>query len=118
MVAIERDAGFDDDGLVTAKVTFKVGGKTITKDIVFDSSNPMNPGTVSIELAPDAMQTVTVLPEGADDRARGLLRRRRPTSSATSRTSRVNLSDNTPLATVENAAAADDQLHHLAVHQR
>lgn len=61
VVAIEKDAGFDDDGAVTAKVSFVVGGQTITKDVVFDSSNPLNPGEVKLTLADT--QTVTVLPK-------------------------------------------------------
>jgi len=61
VVAIERDAGFDDNGEVTANVTFTVGGKTFVEPITFDSSDPMNPGEVKIVL--DDTQTVTVLPK-------------------------------------------------------
>lgn len=61
VVAIERDPGFDDDGMVDATVTFVVGGKSFDVPVTFDSSDPMNPGEVKVVL--DDNQTVSVLPK-------------------------------------------------------
>ncbi|MCW2781770.1 MAG: hypothetical protein JWR35_2219 [Marmoricola sp.] len=67
-VAIERDAGFDDDGVVTAKVVATVGSvSTSTSNntsITFSTVNsPLNPSTISLDLAEAAKQTVGVLPK-------------------------------------------------------
>lgn len=48
-VAIEKDAGFDDDGLVDVTVSVKAGDVTETEKITFDSRNYVNLG--SLELA-------------------------------------------------------------------
>jgi protocatechuate 3,4-dioxygenase beta subunit len=63
VVAIERDAGFDDDGVVDAKVTFEVGGKTFTETVRFNSEDPLNPGELTIDFSEDDEQTVGVLPK-------------------------------------------------------
>jgi hypothetical protein len=60
-VNIERDAGFDDDGEVTMTVTIKAGPVTEQREIDFNTlAEPLNPGSVSIELANP--QSVEVLP--------------------------------------------------------
>jgi len=45
---IERDPGFDDDGLVSETVTVTAGGMTKTVPLVFASDNPLNPGAVNV----------------------------------------------------------------------
>ncbi|GEP40367.1 hypothetical protein NPS01_40300 [Nocardioides psychrotolerans] len=56
-VAIERDAGFDDDGLVKAIVTATVGTVTDTEDVDYSSANPLNGGTVELVESPAAEQS-------------------------------------------------------------
>lgn len=66
-VAIERDAGFDDDGLVTSIITAKAGAVTDTEDQHWTSANPLNGGKVRLEFSPDAMQQSGVLPKAPVD---------------------------------------------------
>jgi 5-hydroxyisourate hydrolase-like protein (transthyretin family) len=54
---IERDAGFDDDGLVKAVVTATVGTVTDTEDFDYDSSSPLNGGSVELVKSPEAEQS-------------------------------------------------------------
>lgn len=49
VAAIERDAGFDDDGLVQTTVTVKAGNVTETRTILWSSSNPLNGKSVSVD---------------------------------------------------------------------
>ena len=51
VAAIEKDAGFDDDGLVTMTVTVKAGGVTETKNITFDSRDSLNLTEASLDRA-------------------------------------------------------------------
>ncbi|WKN49546.1 hypothetical protein [Nocardioides sp. Arc9.136] len=62
-LAIERDAGFDDDGKVDATVTATVGGSSDTEVVDWTSANPVNGGKVRVEFAPDAAQESGVLPK-------------------------------------------------------
>lgn len=59
-VSIERDAGFDDDGLVEAIVTATAGATATspadTEDVDFDSANPLNGGEVQLVLSPEDEQ--------------------------------------------------------------
>ena len=106
VVAVERDAGFDDDGKVTANVLFEVGGKTFTEPVEFDSSNPMNPGEVVIQLARQSQQTVTILPKApTTERVAFDVK---ATDQFGNRTDVViDLSDNTANATIENLAGEE-----------
>lgn len=55
--AIERDAGFDDDGLVKAVVTATAGtGVSDTEDVDYTSATPLNGGIVDIVLSPEGEQ--------------------------------------------------------------
>lgn len=63
MVTIERDAGFDDDGRVVSQITATAGAVSVTGNQVWDSSNPLNGGSVTISRAAAAFQTVGVLPK-------------------------------------------------------
>ena len=49
VAAIERDAAFDDDGLVTMVVTVKAGDVTQTKSITFNSDDPLNSGGLELK---------------------------------------------------------------------
>ena len=49
VAAIERDGGFDDDGVVTMTVTVKAGSLTETKTIQFNSDNPLNAGGLELK---------------------------------------------------------------------
>jgi hypothetical protein len=60
-LAIARDTGFDDDGQVTATVTATAGTVNATRAQLWDSSNPLNGGTVDIKRS--TVQTVGVLPK-------------------------------------------------------
>lgn len=51
VVAIEKDAGFDDDGQVTLTVTVTAGGVTKTQDITFDDRYMINQGDSSLQRA-------------------------------------------------------------------
>ncbi|ABL80667.1 MULTISPECIES: hypothetical protein [unclassified Nocardioides] len=51
VVAIEKDSGFDDDGMVTLTVTVTAGGVTETQDITFDDRYMINQGESSLERA-------------------------------------------------------------------
>jgi hypothetical protein len=64
--AIERDAGFDDDGKVKAVVTAAAGSASDTVDVDFDSSAPLNGGEVEIVLSPVSEQNGAVDPAPAD----------------------------------------------------
>jgi protocatechuate 3,4-dioxygenase beta subunit len=67
--AIERDAGFDDDGLVKATVTASAGtGVTDTEDVDYDSATPLNGGTVEIALSPESEQDGPTDPAMVGDR--------------------------------------------------
>jgi hypothetical protein len=61
--SIARDEGFDDDGLVEAIVTAAAGTVTDTEDVDYSSANPLNGGTVRLELSPEGEQ------DGATDPA-------------------------------------------------
>jgi hypothetical protein len=56
VAAIERDPGFDDDGLVDMVVTVKAGNTTVTKTITFDDRNMLNQGASTLERAAGAPQ--------------------------------------------------------------
>jgi hypothetical protein len=60
--AIERDAGFDDDGLVTATVTATAGELSGTTEAGWDTANALNGGEVRIVLSPAAEQDAAVNP--------------------------------------------------------
>ncbi len=62
-LAIERDPGFDDDGLVASTVTAAVSGVSDTEVVDWTSANPYNGGKVRLELAPNALQESGVLPK-------------------------------------------------------
>jgi len=51
VAAIEKDAGFDDDGLTDVTVTVKAGGVTETKTITYDARALLNAGDASFERA-------------------------------------------------------------------
>ncbi|WP_161972398.1 Ig-like domain-containing protein [Glaciihabitans arcticus] len=65
-VGMARDAGFDDDGNVTATVTALVGGVTQTRSAVWDSTNPLN-GRVSVALSAESEQDNPVDPTVSGD---------------------------------------------------
>ncbi|GEP34872.1 hypothetical protein NSZ01_26400 [Nocardioides szechwanensis] len=67
--AIERDAGFDDDGLVTSIVTATAGtGVSDTEDVDYTSATPLNGGTVEIALSPASEQDGPTDPAMVGDR--------------------------------------------------
>lgn len=67
--AIERDAGFDDDGLVKATVTATAGtGVSDTEDVDYTSATPLNGGTVEIALSPESEQDGPTDPANVGDR--------------------------------------------------
>ena len=66
-VGMGRDAGFDDDGKVTATATAVVGGATQTQSSSWDSTNPLN-GRVSVALSAKSQQDNPVDPAVAGDR--------------------------------------------------
>jgi hypothetical protein len=66
-VGIERDAAFDDDGLVTATVTATAGDLTADGAAHWNTANPLN-GKVDISLSPAAEQDAAVDPTLAGDR--------------------------------------------------
>ncbi|HWJ80726.1 MAG TPA: hypothetical protein VNS55_00710 [Nocardioides sp.] len=63
--SIGRDAGFDDDGLVTAKVTGTISAATDNDTNVWSSATPLNVSEVSIVRTPDARQANPVDPAAA-----------------------------------------------------
>lgn len=65
--AIAKDAGFDDDGLVDAKLTATAGSVSASDTDEWTSANPLNGGTAAIDLAPAALQDSTVLPDVRSD---------------------------------------------------
>ena len=56
VAAMERDAGFDDDGLVDMVITVTAGGKTVTKTVTFDDREMLNQGASTLERAAGAPQ--------------------------------------------------------------
>ncbi|GAA4130244.1 hypothetical protein GCM10022215_43730 [Nocardioides fonticola] len=60
---IAKDAGFDDDGLVDAKITATAGSVSASDTDTWTSASPLNGGTAAIDLAPAAFQQSTVLPD-------------------------------------------------------
>ncbi|MCW2792357.1 MAG: hypothetical protein JWO76_1455 [Nocardioides sp.] len=56
IAAIERDPGFDDDGLVDMVVTVKAGNTTVTRTISFDDRFMLNQGASTLERAAGAPQ--------------------------------------------------------------
>lgn len=64
---IAKDAGFDDDGLVDAKITATAGSVSASDTDTWTSANPLNGGTAAIDLAPAALQDSTVLPDVRSD---------------------------------------------------
>lgn len=66
---IGRDAGFDDDGAVAAKITATAGSATVSDTDDWTSASPINGGTASIDLAPAAFQQSTVLPDARDEQS-------------------------------------------------
>ncbi|WP_134740125.1 hypothetical protein [Nocardioides sp. 503] len=59
---IERDPGFDDDGLVTATVTATAGDSTRTAEADWDTAQALNGGQVRIVLSPASEQDAAVNP--------------------------------------------------------
>ncbi|MCW2852770.1 MAG: hypothetical protein JWM84_2434 [Nocardioides sp.] len=59
---IERDPGFDDDGLVTATVTATAGDRTETAQADWDTAMALNGGKVRIALSPASEQDAAVNP--------------------------------------------------------
>jgi hypothetical protein len=53
VAAIERDAGFDDDGLVQMEITVTAGDVTETETVTFDSRKYLNLDEVALERAAD-----------------------------------------------------------------
>lgn len=64
---IGRDAGFDDDGAVSAKITATAGSVSASDTDTWSSASPLNGGTAAIDLAPAAFQESTVLPDARSD---------------------------------------------------
>ncbi|WP_243059286.1 Ig-like domain-containing protein [Nocardioides sp. SR21] len=63
-VAIERDAGFDDDGEVTAVVTATAGAVSKTANQEWTSEDPLNGGETILEFSPaDEQDAGNVLPD-------------------------------------------------------
>ncbi len=67
-VAIERDAGFDDDGLVAATVSADAGDLTTEETADWDSTDPFNGGAVQVTLSPASEQVAAVNPAVAGNR--------------------------------------------------
>lgn len=66
-VAVERDRGFDGDGLLTATVTAAAGSVTATETADWDSADPLN-GRLTIDLSPASEQLAPVNPAVIGDR--------------------------------------------------
>ena len=49
VAGIQRNAGFDDDGLVSMVVTVKAGSLTESRTVTFSSSDPLNPSSVQLK---------------------------------------------------------------------
>ena len=60
--SIGRDTGFDDDGKVTVAVTATSGAVSGTKNQVFDSSDPINGGELTLNMSPESVQDNPVDP--------------------------------------------------------
>lgn len=67
-VAIERDRGFDDDGLVTATVSAVAGDLTEDSATTWDSTDPLNGGAVELRVSPKREQPGAVDPTVAGNR--------------------------------------------------
>lgn len=67
LTSIARDAGFDDDGYVDAKITATAGSASANDTDEWTSYNPLNGGSVSVSLAADEYQESTVLPKARND---------------------------------------------------
>jgi hypothetical protein len=113
--AIERDTGFDDDGLVTAVVTASTGtaasstATSDTEDYVYNSSDPLNGGAVTLVQSPAALQESSVLPRaqaGDDDVFFDVF----TTDQFGNRVGGevVNLTDNSAAASISSASATSD----------
>lgn len=64
-LTIEKDAGFDDDGYVTAKVTGKVGAVSGSDKLQWSThNNPLNLGSVELKLSSDQSQDANTNPPG------------------------------------------------------
>jgi hypothetical protein len=66
-LAIARDAGFDDDGAVSAVVTASAGTLTKKATAAWSSADPLN-GTAQVVLSPTARQEFPVAPAVSGDR--------------------------------------------------
>ncbi|WP_193612893.1 Ig-like domain-containing protein [Nocardioides lijunqiniae] len=66
---IERDPGFDDDGLVTATVTATAGDRTREAEADWDTAFALNGGEVKIVLSPASEQDAAVNPALEGNRA-------------------------------------------------
>lgn len=66
-VSIGRDAGFDDDGDVTAIITATSGSASDTEDQFWTSENPLNGGAVDLVFSPAEEQESGVLPKAPVD---------------------------------------------------
>lgn len=61
--SIGKDAGFDDDGDVTAKVTGTAGTATGSATAAWTSEHPLNGGPVTVDFASADQQTSDMLPK-------------------------------------------------------
>ncbi len=62
-LSIARDAGFDDDGDVTATVTANAGSGSDSVDVFWTSEDPLNAGEVTVDFASASQQDSSALPE-------------------------------------------------------
>jgi len=63
-INIERNTGFDDDGLVADKVIAGTGTASFEHDFNWNTKGiPLNSGSYTVELAPTAEQESTILPK-------------------------------------------------------
>lgn len=101
VVNIERNAGFDDDGLVDDKLHATAGGATDEHDFTWTTmTDPLNQGSFEVNLS-DAQQS-SVLPKaraGTGDSAQSVFYDVVTTDQYGNRTMQdINVTDNTPVA--------------------
>jgi hypothetical protein len=102
-VSIGRDAGFDDDGDVTATLTATAGSLSDNESVYWTSENPLNAGDVTITFAPQDDQDSTVLPKARTNQMVELLVKTFDQFGNRVGDEDVDLSDNTNKADINGA---------------
>jgi hypothetical protein len=118
IVNIERNTGFDDDGLVSDKLHATAGSVTDDHDFTWSTNQtPLNQGSFTVSLSED--QDSSILPKaraGTGNSAQDVFYDVKTTDQFGNRTSQpINVTDNTPVADWVDSGSSEFDLTNPAI---